>query len=86
MGDHRFTITIKMEFHGVKEEMVDAWLNWDGGRDGIDSRIVRLIEDCRDRGFAKFDDDMAKYWAEQNQAKIEETERAELARLQAKYT
>jgi hypothetical protein len=85
MGDHRFTITIKMSFRDEKGEIVDGWFNWDGGRDGIDSRIIKLIEDVRDRGFAKFDGRMAEYWAEQNKAEIERTERAELDRLKAKY-
>lgn len=85
MGDHRFAITIKMSFHDEKGEMLDGWFNWDGGRDGIDSRIVKLIEDVRDRGFAKFDSDMAKYCDEQNKAEIEKQERMELKRLTDKY-
>jgi hypothetical protein len=85
MGDHRFSITIKMSFHDEKGEINDGCFNWDGGRDGIDSRIIKLIEDVRDRGFAKFDFDMAKYWAEQNKAETEKAERAELERLKAKF-
>lgn len=85
MGDHRFSITIKMSFHGEKGELVDGWFNWDGDRDGIDSRIIKLIEDVRDRGFAKYDRDVAKYHAEQNKAENERQEREELARLKAKY-
>ncbi len=85
MGDHRFSITIKMSFHEAKGEIADGWFNWDGGRDGIDSRIIKLVESVRDRGFAKYDDDMDKYYEEQNKSKIEEEERAQLARLKAKY-
>jgi hypothetical protein len=48
--------------------------------------MIRLIEDVRDRGFAKFDSDMAKGWREHNRMEIELEERAELERLKAKYT
>ena len=85
MGDHRFAITIKMSFHDEKGEIVDGWFNWDGGRDGIDSRIVRLIEDVRDRGFARYDNYMAEYHAEQTKTETEKAERAEMERLRAKY-
>jgi len=74
-----------MSFHGEQAEIADGWFNWNGGRDGIDSRIIRLIEDVRDRGFAKFDSDMAKGWSEHNRMAIELEERAELERLKAKY-
>lgn len=85
MGDHRFTISIKMTFHDETGEIKDGWFNWDGGRDGIDSRIVRLIEDVRDRGFARYDRDMDAYFRDQNKGEIERSEREELARLKAKY-
>lgn len=85
MGDHRFTITIKMSFHDANGEIIDGWFNWDGGRDGIDSRIVSLIERVRDQGFAQYDRNMEKYWAERNKDKIEAQERADLIRLKAKY-
>lgn len=85
MGNHRFTITIKMTFHDEKGEIKDGWFNWDGGRDGIDSRIIKLIENVRDRGFAKYDRDMETYWAEQNKGEKEKAERAEYERLKAKF-
>lgn len=85
MGDHRFTISIKMSFHDQEGEIKDGWFNWDGGRDGIDSRITRLVEDVRDRGFAKYDFDVAKYHAEQSRAEAERAERAEYERLKTKF-
>ncbi len=85
MGDHRFTITIKMEFHGVEEEWGPAWLNWSGGRDGIDRRVTEFIESVRDRGYARFDDAMFKAEEARNKESIERTEREQLARLKAKY-
>ncbi len=85
MGDHRVSITIKMSFHGAKDELVDGWFNWDGGRDGIDSRILKFIEAVRDRGFEIYDHDMEKYWREQNKVETEKSERAEYNRLKKKF-
>lgn len=85
MGDHRFTISIKMSFHDETGEINDGWFNWDGGRDGVDSRIVKLIEDVRDRGFARYDNDMEEYNRERNKAETERAERAEYERLKDKF-
>lgn len=85
MGDHRFSITVKMTFHGAEGEIKDGWFNWDGGRDGIDSRIIRLLEDVRDQGFSNYDRDTEKYLAEQRKGATSEAERAEYERLKAKF-
>ena len=85
MGDHRFSFKAEFEFHGIKDTIDLGWHNWDGGTSAIDSRILRFIESVRDRGFAKYETDLARYFDEQNKSKTEESERAELARLKLKY-
>jgi hypothetical protein len=85
MGDHRFSFKAEFEMHGVKEKIDFAWLNWSGGHNDIDRRIIEWIESVRDRAMAKYDEEVAEYMAEQQKGAREKAEREELARLKAKY-
>jgi hypothetical protein len=85
MGDHRFSFKATFEMHGIKDEINLDWLNWGGFDTGIDHRITDWIESVRDRAMAKYEEGVAAFWAEQNKAETEKAERAELARLKAKY-
>ena len=85
MGDHRANIKIEMEFHGIKDSC-DMWINYFPGEyDGVDDRIIEFIQDIYKKGMAKYDKEIAKYWAEQNKAEIEKEERKVLKRLKKKY-
>lgn len=85
MGDHRASIKIEMEFHGVKDK-TDMWINYYPDSEyGIDKRIVEFVESVYDRGMTKYNKRMEKYWAEQNKEKVEKEEKAELERLKNKY-
>lgn len=86
MGDHRCSIKIEMEFHGVKDEL-NGWYNWMPGYvDGVDDRVIEFIRGVYERGMEVYQKQMDAYFEEQNRAEIERRERAELARLKAKYS
>ena len=85
MGDHRFEFKAYMVFHDIKEEIHLGWCNWSGGESGIDSRITDWIEKVRDKGYRKFYEEYDKYLEEQNKEIKEKEERAQLAKLKAKY-
>lgn len=84
MGDHRFTIKIEMDFHGVKDKC-DMNINFYDSGDGVDIAVKEFLQSVHARGMAKYEAEMAKYWAEQNKKFIEESEKVELDRLQKKY-
>ena len=87
MGDHRASIKIEMEFHGVKDKC-DMWINYSpdtSAYPGVDYRIVDFITSVYDRGMAKYDAHCAKLERESHAQDIERSERAELERLTAKY-
>lgn len=82
MGDHRASIKIEMEFHGVKDAC-DMWINYwpDGEYPDVDDRIIEFIRSVYHRGMAKYDKAQVK-WAKEEQ---EANERRLLADLKAKY-
>lgn len=84
MGEHRFHLKAEFSIYG-QTYRCDMSRNWDEGSSGIDDRILEFIrssyEDAREK-------DMEAEIAEQHARELVETERrerAELARLQAKY-
>jgi hypothetical protein len=86
MGDHRIAFSIKAEFHGVKREYPDCWLNWsDSICGGVPDQVVEFFRELHERGMEAYEERVAQYNAEQNASRIEREERAELARLRAKY-
>lgn len=84
MGDHRADIKIEFTIHGKCYRM-DSYINWFPDENGVDLRVVEFFvrswEDARERyeaAIAKADELAAS-------ASREAAERAELARLKAKY-
>lgn len=85
MGDHRASIKIEMEFHGVKEK-TDMWINYfPHDCCNMDRRVIEFFDDVYERGMAKYDKFVAKERAKERGKEIEEEEKAELKRLQKKY-
>jgi hypothetical protein len=82
MGDHRASIKIEMEFHGVKDS-ADMWINYwpDGEYQDVDDRVIKFIRSIYERGMANYEKARAAH-AEKDQ---EAAERQQLARLKAKY-
>ena len=85
MGDHRFEFHATFKMHGVEDKLDLGWNNWEGGRDDIDRRITDWLENAVANSFAKFDEDVEKYFAQQNEAETDKLERAEYDRLKAKF-
>jgi len=86
MGDHRANIKIEMEFHGIKKKC-DMWINYipDGEYQGIDDRIIDFIRSVYEEGMQKYNEEIRRYFEEQNKKELETQEKAELMRLIKKY-
>jgi len=87
MGDHRISIKMEVEFHGVKEK-ADWWLSWSphgSDCDGLDQRLIDWFRDINDRGMAKYADMIYESQSEERERKERETELATLKRLKEKY-
>ncbi len=87
MGDHRATIKIEMEFHGVKDSC-DMWINWsprDWECEGVDYRVIEFIQKIYNKGIEKYNAQQEEYWAQQRRKDVEVAERKELKRLKQKY-
>lgn len=85
MGDHRASIKIEMEFHGVKDSC-DMWINYTPTDCcNMDSRVLKFFERIYNQGMAKYDAEVAAYEWERTKEQREAEERSELARLKAKY-
>lgn len=83
MGDHSADVQVKMTLHGKTYE--HHWMiSWDI-RAGIDRRIVEWFEECSRDALARFQEEMWDAEREERERETEARERAELARLKAKY-
>jgi hypothetical protein len=82
MGDHRASVKIKFSIYGETYKM-DSWINWSVGGEvpEIDDRVIEFFRGSYLKARGKMDDEIA----EEEGRKTEEAERAELARLKAKY-
>ena len=85
MGDHRASIKIEFEFHGVKDK-TDMWINyWPEECCNMDKRVSEFFNKVYEKGMRKYEDQMAKYYEEKHKTEIEEREKMELKRLKQKY-
>jgi hypothetical protein len=86
MGDHRAELKVWFRFHDKVYKHHYAWINWcPDSDDGIDSRVRRFFEHAYQDGMARDQREVEKWHEEQRKEEIEAGERAELARLKAKY-
>ena len=84
MGDHRASVKITFEMHGVKKE-ADMWINWNDNGDGIDNRIVEFFWDASTEAMHAYDLEMTIYRIEQQRKEKEQYDREEYERLKKKY-
>lgn len=70
-----------------REEMTChmCWINYTDDGDGVDRRVTEWFAECWYDAHARWQDEVDAYFAEQRKAETEKAERAELARLKAKY-
>lgn len=80
MDDYRASITLSMTLHG-RTYTTEMWIIYWPNNEGIDNRIVEWFAACQEDARARFEARMA----DQRLSRIEVSERAELARLRAKY-
>lgn len=83
MGDFRFQFTAKFSM-GDFEDQCDMSLNYSEDN-GIDRRVSEWLERCFDQGYVSVKCAMDEHLSQSEARRQEEDERAELARLQAKY-
>jgi hypothetical protein len=84
MGDHRASVKIEFEMHGHSAKC-DLWVNWFDNGCGIDQRIVDWFGEQSGIAIEKYRDELEAFYASREKATTEEAEKAELARLKAKY-
>lgn len=85
MGDHRASIKIEMEFHGVKDNC-DMWINYSPTDCcSMDERVIGFFRRIYDQGMAKYDTEMAAYEFKRTEKEREQAERAEYERLKSKF-
>lgn len=85
MGDHRASIKIEMEFHGIKDKC-EMYINYCPEYCcNMDSRVVEFIDNVYTRGMEAYDKLVAKAYAKEHKDRIENEEKAELDRLKKKY-
>ncbi len=85
MGDHRPKITAHFEMHGHVADYDFGWCNWSDNGDGIDQRIVDWFRTQAEIAMSIYHQQLWEDQAEQRKIETEQHERAELARLSAKY-
>ena len=86
MGDHRASIQIDFEMHGVKKQM-DFWINWYSADGEIDKRILDFFEEAVEEAMQAYDKDQMEYRLEQQQLEQqkENIEKSEYERLKKIY-
>jgi len=87
MGDHRASIKIEFEMHGIIEK-ADMWINWSpdfGDSRGCDQRIIEFFERASGKAMDKYDEELFESQLKERKKAEEEKDRKELKRLKAKY-
>jgi len=82
MGDSRASIKVEFSIYGETYKL-DSWINWSTGGEvpEVDDRVIEFFRSSYLDARGKWDDATA----EDDAKKAEAAERAELARLKAKY-
>lgn len=85
MGDHRADIKVQFTMHG-KTYRMDSYVNWFDDGTGVDARVTDFFRDSAADALARYEAAQQADEYERGAAEREANERAELARLQAKYS
>lgn len=82
MGDHRASIKIKFECHGIKRK-ADMWINWFplSEFEHVDRRIIEFFSNAWADAHEKYRDGMQKYHNDEEEKK----EREMYERLKEKF-
>lgn len=84
MGDHRASIQITFEMHGIKKEC-DMWINWWDNGNGIDDRIIEFFSDASSEAMLKWNKIIYDSQKIEREKQVEENDFCEFQRLKKKY-
>ena len=84
MGDHRASVKVKFEMHGIKAEQ-EWWMNWFDDGSGCDRRIVEWFEEQSRKAMAKYEDELWEDQKEARAAKEEEDARKQYKELTERF-
>jgi hypothetical protein len=87
MTDHKASIKIEFTIYGETAKM-DSWINWsphDSQCFPIDQRVIDFFDTAYDKARRGYDERLHEAERESLDREKEREERAELARLKAKY-
>lgn len=85
MGDHRASIKIEMEFHGVKDTC-DMWINYYPHECcGMDKRVIEFFKRIYDEGMDKYNAIVHESEKVEREKAEQKRELDELKRLKEKY-
>lgn len=85
MGDHRADIEIKFRIHGKLYQQKWCINYWPDLVTGVDYRVADWFNSCWRDALARYETEIAEANAEADARRLEQSERAELARLKEKY-
>lgn len=85
MSDSRFHLKVKFEVYGKTFEWSPS-LNWCAEPGACDGRISDWFASRYNEAYSDFQESIVQSNFEREQQELEKRERAELARLQAKYS
>jgi hypothetical protein len=84
MSDSRFHLKVEFSIYG-RDFKWNPSLNWYGGDERIDSRIIDWFESCYAEAYAEYREGIQDDLEREERQRIEAEERAQLAKLKAKY-
>ena len=83
MGDHRASIKIEFEMHGVRREC-DMWINYYPEYMGCDERVLAFFEEAYQAAMDAWNESIDDY-EDRQRRETERAERAEYERLKKKF-
>lgn len=81
MGDHRATIKMQIDFHGIHKEC-DMWINWNHWDE---SSVTGWLQTVHREGMAAYDQMVYESQRKERETRERKEELAELKRLKEKY-
>lgn len=90
MGDHRMSIKIQAEFHGIKREC-DMYINWypteyhEINSGTLDNRVIEFFTELVREGLEVYNDRVYEYKKKLKAKLQEENDKKEYERLKIKY-
>lgn len=84
MGDHRASIQIKFEMHGIEKE-IDMWINWYDNGYGIDDRIIDFFQEASNEAINKHEQEVWEYNKAEREKKSLEEDKIKYEELKKRF-